>query len=821
MSVDEHPLIQAEEPPPPIALRTGHRWPLRPRMPRRRPRVRKLRLFLTVLGFSLLAFVSFLFGVAMSVTADLPKLENRAQLALVHNSYLYDDHWRPIGVLTPPSGGYGGQVLDSWSQISPAMVNAIISIEDKRFWTDPGVDVRGLLRAFTSDFTGGPTQGASTIAEQFVKNVLSEEDNRTVFEKLREAALAFQLVHHWKRTKILTEYLNTIYFGEGAYGIEAAARVYFGSAYGYDAADGADQPAGACGDSTPTSPRFSCASKLNYYQAALLAGMVANPWAFDPIAHPGAAEGRRNQVLFEMWQQGYITHAQYDTGITEPLPTASQIQMPAEPPAAPYFTSWIRPQIIAALVREGVPERSRPISHTTAGSNPHDDRPADAAGGTGGDRRRIPAGLGGPTASLVAIDNKTGEVRAMVSGDGDYQQDPFNLATLGYRQPGSSFKPFTLAEALMSGQYGPDSLIDSAPQDFTVRNSDGREHWIVHNFGNTYSGPITLQEATDISDNTVFSQVGVHIGTQKIATLATNMGVRSLVSNDYRDYAMILGGLKNGASPLDMAHAYETFATGGLKVWSKTLGDRSVPGEAGPTGIASITCAAHISPCDRTSPSTPTPTYTRELPAWVADEVHTMLEGVVTPGGTGDLAAIPGVVVAGKTGTTTNYADAWFVGWTPQMTVAVWVGYPRGDVSMATDYAGAPVEGGTYPAIIWHNFMAQALQILANEQAPHSSASSSSSTDTIPSVTYQSSGAGTAATGGTTAPATTTPAVTPTQNAPATQNTTPATQTTTPAQATTTPAQTPGTSSPSPTTTPSTTPPPTSGTSGGSGLGGG
>ncbi|HWE31836.1 MAG TPA: penicillin-binding transpeptidase domain-containing protein, partial [Solirubrobacteraceae bacterium] len=333
----------------------------------------------------------------------------------------------------------------------------------------------------------------------------------------------------------------------------------------------------------------------------------------------------------------------------------------------------------------------------------------------------FPPGSNGPTAALVAIDNRTGEVRAMVSGgSGSWNQSQFNLTTQGHRQPGSAFKVFTLAEALRTGEYGPSSVIDSAPQDFIVPNSAGKEHFIVHNFGNTYSGPITLQEATDISDNSVFSQVGIHVGTLRIAKLATQMGIRSYISHNY---AMILGGLKIGVSPLDMAHAYETLAMGGMKVYNPVLGDnlahRGNPEEqagAGPIGIHSITCTtAACGHIDQTI--TNTPTYKRVLPAWVATTEHTMLEGVVSQGGTAPLAAIPGVIVAGKTGTTSNYGDAWFVGWTPQMTTAVWVGYPNRLVPMTTAYNGAPVEGGTFPAIIWNSFMTQALQILANEQA--------------------------------------------------------------------------------------------------------
>jgi penicillin-binding protein 1A len=318
---------------------------------------------------------------------------------------------------------------------------------------------------------------------------------------------------------------------------------------------------------------------------------------------------------------------------------------------------------------------------------------------------------------------------------------PFNLATLGYRQPGSSFKPFTLAEALMTGEYGPDSIIDSAPQDFIVPNSRGREHFIVHNFGNTYSGPITLAEATAISDNSVYAQVGIHVGTARIAHLAQQMGIRSPLSHNY---AMILGGLKQGVSALDMAHAYETFATGGVKVYNHVLGD---PG-GGPVGIHALLC-----------PSCPFkrlvnhPTYQRILPATVAQSIRTILEGVVSSGGTAPLAAIPGVLVAGKTGTTSNYVDAWFVGWTPQMTTAVWVGYPDRAIPMSTAYGGKPVEGGTFPAIIWHNFMTQALQILAAEHP-----ATGATTTTVAPITG-TPGAGAAATPTTgTAPAS---AVTP------------------------------------------------------------
>lgn len=731
MSVDDPTQPDAREPAPIVFIhqedRHRFRFGFRRRERRPRPRIRKLRLFMLLFAFGALALVSTAFGVLTSAASDLPQLDNSAQFSSTLDSYLYDDTGQPIGVLAPPNK----TVLNSFRQIAPNMVNAIVSVEDKRFWTDPGIDIKGLLRAAVSDFTGGPKEGASTIAEEFVKNVEAEQDNRTIFEKLREAALAFQLTHKWPRQKIMAEYLNSIYFGNGAEGIESAARVYFGWNHGYDpSATGK----GGCGDPDAADKnRPKCASVLYPWESALLAGMVANPTEFDPVLHPGAAKGRRNLVLQNMMQQHYITRAQYRVYKNKPLPTASEIQQPGEPQAAPYFTAWVRPQIVSAI--EKIEHVSPSVAQYRAyygGLKIHltiNLQMQQAAQNAVDEALKYSGGL---SASLVAIDNKTGEVRAMVSGNGDYNASPFNLATLGYRQPGSSFKMFTLAAALTSGEYSPDSTIDSKPLSIPFKTPTGYEaHFNVRNFGNVYSGPISLAEATAESDNSVFAQVGMSMGTKKVKHYAKLMGIRSPISTTP---AMILGGLNTGVSALDMAHAYETAATGGLKVYNKTLGDI----DEGPIGIHSIYCPKNC----KNKNIINHPTDRRVLSPEVASEIHELLEGPVHDSyGTGTNANIPGVDVVGKTGTTSNYVDAWFVGWTPQTTVAVWVGYPNGGKAMLTNYNGGPVEGGDYPAIIWRDFQEQALQIQTEQEEAKTSGKSTATTPlTTPENTYTGTG---------------------------------------------------------------------------------
>ncbi len=633
-----------------------------------RPKLKRLRLGLILLGLSLLALVSTAFGMMMAVASDLPDLENRKEFGKSQNSLLTDVHGRYLATLAQQ-----GRIIIPTRDISRVMQQAIIAIEDKRFYQNDGVDLRGTGRALWEDITSGSAaQGGSTITQQFVKNATEAQSRRTVFEKVREAALAYHLTRKWSKKKILTEYLNSIYFGNGAYGIEAAARTYFGRDVDHE----------GCGK-----PERRCASELKPEEAALLAGIVASPTAFDPVAHPKAARRRRNIVLQNMFEQGYLTRDEYALARAEAPPPRDRISPPqvqAATKSSAYFTTWVGQQVVERYgAREALEGGLRVQTTLDLGLQ----SAADAA---------VKNWLGdppqGPQAALVAIDNDSGEIRAMVGGT-NYTQVPFNLATQGHRQPGSAFKPFVLATALRRG-ISPSSTWASKKTVFDVPGSI--EKFTVNNYDDNYSGTSTLARATTFSDNSVYAQVGIKTGTKRIAGTAERMGIRTPVSTNY---AITLGGLKNGVTPLDLAHAYETFATGGLRV-TGSLG--SSP--KGPVGIRKIEMRDSRKVKARNKRITK-----RILPQDVADTTTKILESVVKVG-TGKAASLGEVRAWGKTGTTENYGDAWFVGATEKLTIAVWVGYPKGLKPMLTEYRGKPVAGGTFPAQIWQDFALAAIE---------------------------------------------------------------------------------------------------------------
>jgi penicillin-binding protein 1A len=647
---------------------------LAPLNPSGKPRLKRLRFLAIVVAALLLGLVSFVFGMFIAVASDLPSLTRFSQYKDARNSVLLDDRGRQLGIVSQQN-----RVIVTASQIPPIVKEAVIAIEDKRFRSNSGVDIRGIARAFVQDILHkGTVQGASTIEQQFIKIVLQAQSHRTIFEKLREAALAYQLSHKWSKEKILTAYLNTIYFGNGAYGIESAAQTYFGQ----------DVNHLECG----TPGHQLCVEELQPWEAALLAGVIASPSTYDPAAQPVAARARRNVVLRDMFEQGYIPRPVYEEGIAQALPAPKDIQPPRqqiiEGVQAAYFTSWVQQQVIE---RYGAPRAFDGGLRVTTTLDLDLQRAAEQAVGN------YLGYAGGPTASLVAIENSTGDVRAMVGGR-DYNESSFNLATSGERQPGSSFKAFDLAAALEDG-ISPESTWTSKQKTLYVSTPRGPEKFVVHNDEGAYTGENTLAGATAYSDNSIFAEVGLKVGTKRIADVAHAMGITTPVSTNP---AMTIGGLTVGVTPLDMAHAYETIAQGGARV-SGTLAEHFSP-----VAIQEVDAGSGTLP-DGAQRDINHVITKRVLPAPVAATETSMLEAVVQYG-TGRAAAI-GTFAAGKTGTTENYGDAWFVGWDSKYTVAVWVGYPNGLVPMTNDFNGGPVLGGTFPALIWHDFMTSALAI--------------------------------------------------------------------------------------------------------------
>ncbi len=618
----------------------------------RRRRIRKLRLFTILLLLLLLGVSSFSFGLITAVASQIPNCDPR-QVPHEVDGHIYanDDH-----TILATLRGSQSRILVETDRISPIMKQAIVAIEDKRFYEHNGVDLRGIARAVWADLAHkGVVQGGSTITQQLVKNSCVTSA-RTISRKLKEAALAWQLEQHWKKLRILTAYLNTIYFGNGAYGIQRAAQTYFNTT----------------------------ASRLTLAQAALLAGIPSDPSRYDPVANPKAARARRLEVLQAMLSQGDISPLDVQRANRTPLPRAQDVHLPGIEGPAPYFVNYVKQQLIERYGTRRVFGGGLNVQTTI------DLRLQKLA------RRAIQSVLNepnGPSAALVAVRPRTGEILAMYGGD-NFRQSQFNLAVQGERQPGSSFKPFVLATALKQG-ISPSTTFPSKPVSIFI----GDKYWPVHNYENDYIGSGDLVTATAVSDNSIFAQLTKLVGPANVAKTAHQVGITRHL-NPY--FAIGLGA--DAVSPLEMARAFSTFANQGRRVDGSVFGNR-------PRAVARVGNATEKLMEDNR------PVYHAALTPDQDALLTSILEGVIRSG-TGRNAALPGRIVAGKTGTTENYGDAWFVGYTPQLATAVWVGYPNQLRPMLTEYHGEAVAGGTFPAEIWRAFTQLALAGTTPESFP-------------------------------------------------------------------------------------------------------
>jgi len=572
-----------------------------------------------------------------AVEKDIPQLDDQAQISLAETTQIY----AADGALLAYLYGEENRTVISGKQIPDSLKHALVAVEDERFYSHSGVDMEGFFRAFVSNVRAqGVSEGFSTITMQLVGNMYLDRTDISFARKFDEMALAWQYERRYSKDEILDMYLNTVYFGSNAYGVEAAARTYF--------------------DKDP--------KDLTLAEAALLAGLPQAPSDYSPRKHPEIALARRNQILLKMYDQGFITGNEYRQAQSEPLELAPY--SPYTKVQEPYVVAYVRKQLIDMYGEDRVFKGGLRVETTI---NPAYQKLGAEAISTTLDRE------GDPSAAMVSIETQTGYIRAMVGGS-DYDTSKFNLAAQGRRQPGSAFKTFVLTAAIEMGIDPYDTYYESQPVTLTYPGAP--KPWSVKTYGNSYYGTTSVAQATLRSDNTVYAQMALDVGAGQIVDVAHRMGITSYLN---ADPAIALGGLTVGVSPLEMASAYATLANHGEHIE--------------PTIILKVTDARGNVLWDAQ------PKRTQAISAGVAYEVTKILQQNILRG-TGTKADI-GRPAAGKTGTAQEWYDAWFSGYTPHLSTAVWMGHPEAQIAM-DDVHGIKVTGGSFPAQMWQKFMSVA-----------------------------------------------------------------------------------------------------------------
>lgn len=524
-------------------------------------------------------------------------------------------------------------------QVPKDLQNAFVAVEDNRFYEHSGVDPRGIMRALYANIRGrGVSEGGSTITQQLAKNAYLTQD-RTITRKIQEVFLALQLERQYTKQEILEMYLNQIYFGQGAYGVQAAAQTYFGKDV----------------------------DKLTLNECAMLAGIPKSPNYYSPANNMQAAQARKAVVLDQMAKYGYIANSQAQKTKQEQLTLVKPVAKEKDNTAA-YFIDYVTQTLIDKYGADAVYKEGLKI-YTTLDMDMQ--KAAEAAVKKLPTYRTDGNGVQQPQAAIVAIDPHNGYIKAMVGGRGT---DQFNRATMAVRQPGSAFKPFVFAAALEE-HFTPNTVINDAPIDIGG--------WRPQNDSGSFSGKVTMREVAQHSINVPTVKIAQKIGIDKPIYYAQAMGISTFVldgaQND-KQLATALGGMTKGVTPLEITSAYGTFANKGVHVE--------------PVVIVKV--------LDRNGKvlEQSEPKQNSVISANSATELTDMLQTVIK-NGTGRKADI-GRPAAGKTGTTSNYHDAWFVGYTPDLVAGVWMGNDDN-----TPMRG--VMGGQLPAEIWKAFMQKAL----------------------------------------------------------------------------------------------------------------
>jgi penicillin-binding protein 1A len=543
------------------------------------------------------------------------------------------------------------------SAMSKWVPRATVAIEDRRFWSHGALDYPGIVRALVANVRAGHVvQGGSTITQQLARNLYIKKASQTFGRKATEACLAIKLSREKSKRWILNAYINQVFYGNRAYGIEAAAQTYFSKR----------------------------ASHLLLPQAALLAGLPQAPTLFDPFHRPQEAIARRDEVLRAMLSNGYITATQYADAVADRrlhLKAGRLYTRIREP----YFFSYVRDELQKQYGSNTVRTGGLRV-YTTI--DPRLQRYALAA-----IRQTLPYSSD-PAAAIVAIDPATGAIRAMTELSPGNPKNQVNFASSARRQPGSTFKTMVLTTAISQG-ISPSTTYLSAPFKYDPSetgscDSDPPTAWCPETYDHTYLGATSIENGTLRSDNTVYARLTLDVGPENVAAMAHSLGVRTDLRTSDGAYVPSMGLGSRVVTPLDLASAYSTIAAGGI--YSKPMAIRKVvlaDGTVSKEGSWGV------------------PQRKRVIPDWVAAEVTRILGENMTSGtGTG---AYFGQTSAGKTGTTDNFADAWFCGFTPSLEATIWIGYPQGEIPM-TSVHGIAVSGPTFPATIWRLFMERAVK---------------------------------------------------------------------------------------------------------------
>jgi penicillin-binding protein 1A len=543
------------------------------------------------------------------------------------------------------------------SQISPWVPKATVAIEDRRFWEHGALDWPGIVRAFFADVRAGHVvQGGSTITQQLARNLYIKKPSQTFGRKATEACLAIKLAREKSKSWILNAYENQIYYGNHAYGIEAAAQTYFSKH----------------------------AKHLTLDQAALLAGLPQAPTDYDPFRRPQDALDRRDEVLKAMLGNAVITPQQYATAIAD-----RRLQLKAGKVYTrirePYFFSYVEAQLQRQYGTNTVRSGGLKV-YTTI--DPRLQRFAiQAIKSTLYDKTD-------PAAAIVSINPANGAIRAMTEVTPGNARNQVNFLSSAHRQPGSTFKALVLTTAVKEGINPATTTYLSAPFEYNPTGTGScyvnpPTAWCPQTFDHRYLGPVSIERATLASDNSVYARLTLDVGPANVAAVARAMGVRTDLRTADGAYVPAMGLGAIAVTPMDMASVYATLGAGGI--YSKPMAIRKVVLPGGKVDADA---------------GWGKPQRKRVIPDWVAAEVTRILEENMTSGtGTG---AYFGRLSAGKTGTTDSYADGWFSGYTPSLEATVWIGYPRGEIPML-DVHGIAVSGPTFPATIWRLFMERAV----------------------------------------------------------------------------------------------------------------